>query len=101
MKTLNSPEDENLKSLLHGAQPTPALPPRFQEDVWRRIESAKAEEIPAAVNWLDVLATWTLKPRLAFAVAAVLLLTGTGLGWSRGQQLAQHEAQARYVASVA
>jgi hypothetical protein len=42
-----------------------------------------------------------MRPRLAFAVAAVLLLAGGGLGWNQGQQLARHEAQARYVAAVA
>ena len=39
--------------------------------------------------------------RLAFAVAAVLVLTGLGLGWSNGEQLARQDAQARYVAAVA
>lgn len=101
MKTMVSHEDEKLKSLLAGARPAPALPPRFQENVWRRIERAEAGRIPATANWLEALATRLLRPRLAFAIATVLVLAGLGLGWSQGEQTARHEAQARYLAAVA
>ena len=95
------PEDARLRALLRASRGAPDLPPRFQENVWRRIENAGAHEVPIATPWLDALAGWLMRPRLAFAVAAVLLLAGGGLGWNQGQQLARHEAQARYVAAVA
>jgi len=76
----------------------PSLPPRFQENVWRRIEKADAK---SAATWLDVLAGWLLRPRLAVAVAAVLVVTGLGLGWNNGERLARNDAQARYLSAVA
>lgn len=103
MKELNSnPEDGKLGSLLREARAVPALPPRFQDNVWRRIESAEARTVSAGDSHrFDALVSWLLRPRLAFAVATLLVLTGVGLGWSRGEQLARHNAQARYLAAVA
>jgi hypothetical protein len=96
-----SSEEAKLQELLRSARPTVELPPRFQENVWRRIEQAEARHARVAVGWLDALAAWVLRPQLAVAVAAVIILTGAGLGWSRGERLAQSEAQARYVSAVA
>lgn len=97
-----NPDDTKLAALLRESRANPTLPPRFQENVWRRIEHANAPERSAVgATWLDTLAVWILRPRLAFAFAAVLLLTGLGLGWGQGQRLAQDDAQARYVAAVA
>jgi hypothetical protein len=96
-----SPEETKFQELLRSARPTSELPPRFQENVWRRIEHAEARHARVAVGWLDALAAWVLRPQLAFAVAAVVIFTGAGLGWSRGERLAQNEAQARYVSAVA
>jgi hypothetical protein len=36
-------EDEPLRALLKEWKAKPSLPPRFQEQVWRRIEQAEAE----------------------------------------------------------
>ena len=96
------PAEARLGALLREARATPSLPPGFQDKVWWRIESAEARTVSAGdSNWLDALVGWLLRPRLALAVATVLVLTGVGLGWSRGEQLAQHEAQARYLTAVA
>lgn len=92
------PDDARLGALLRESRPSPSLPPRFQENVWRRIEQADAK---SAANWLDRLAGWLLRPRLAVAVAAVLVVTGLGLGWANGERLARNDAQARYLAAVA
>jgi hypothetical protein len=92
------PDDARLGALLREARPSPTLPPRFQEDVWRRIEQADAK---ITANWLEVLAAWLVRPRQSIAVAAVLVVTGLGLGWNNGERLAHTEAQARYVAAVA
>ncbi len=96
------PEGDKLGGLLREARTTPLLPPRFQENVWRRIETAEKHSATASAgNWLDVMTGWLLRPRLAFAIAAMLILAGLGLGWDRGEQLARQDAQARYVAVVA
>jgi len=95
-------EVDQLGALLRESRTTPSLPPRFQENVWRRIESAEARNVPVGDgNWLDAFTAWMLRPRLAFALAAVLVLTGLGLGWNKGEQLARYDAQARYLAAVA
>jgi len=94
--------DAALSTVLRESRPMPALPPRFQENVWQRIQrSDQPAAVRARFNWLDTLATWILRPQLAFAVAAVLVVTGVGLGWNSGEQLARSEAQARYLATVA
>lgn len=94
------PNDARLGSLLREARATPALPPRFRESVWRRIEES---ETPADVraNWLDALAAWVLRPRFAVAAAVVLICAGSAVGVVRGAQTNHHDAQSRYVASVA
>ncbi|MBP9901319.1 MAG: hypothetical protein V9H26_11860 [Verrucomicrobiota bacterium] len=97
-----NPDEVWLGALLCEARATPSLPPRFQDNVWRRIEDAEAGNLPAGDrNRLDVWLGWLLRPRLAFALATLLMLAGVGLGWSRGEQLARHDAQARYLAAVA
>jgi len=103
MREQNFKSDEGkLSGLLRESRETPVLPPRFQENVWRRIESADACTIPVGdANWFELVATWLLRPRLALTVAAVLVLIGLGFGWSSGEQLARQDAQARYVAVVA
>lgn len=103
MKEHDLKSDEGrLSGLLRELRATPPLPPRFQEHVWRRIESAEARNIPAGeANWFDAVTTWLLRPRLALAAAVVIVLTGLGLGWSSGEQHARQDAQARYVAVVA
>jgi hypothetical protein len=96
-----SSEEAKLQELLRSARPTAELPPRFQENVWRRIEHAAPSHTRTSAGWLDALAAWVLRPQLAFAVAAVIVLAGAGLGWNSGERLAHNEAQARYVSAVA
>jgi hypothetical protein len=98
LKNMNS-EDIKLQELLRGSRPAPALPPRFQQNVWRRIEDAEAPAKPA--SWLDALANLVLRPRFALAAAAALLLTGVFAGTLEGRQAARHDAQMNYLAAVA
>ena len=87
---------------LRAARKVPALPPRFQEGVWRRIEEADAPvKSTAGIAWLDALATLMLRPRLALATATVLIIAGALLGVRDGNQMAHQDAQARYLAVVA
>lgn len=99
MKENMNSNDTTLSALLRESRVSPSLPPRFQENVWRRIEDS---ELPARQeSWLDALAARILRPRLAFAFAAVLVLAGVMLGANEGVQTARHDAQANYLASVA
>ncbi|MGA2802469.1 MAG: hypothetical protein ABSE97_08910 [Verrucomicrobiota bacterium] len=101
-KENTNPADAKLGALLRESRIAPALPPRFQESVWRRIEDAVAPSISTgSVSWLDALAALTLRPRLAFATVAALALAGVLLGTYQGTQVARHDAQVRYLAVVA
>ena len=97
-----NPDDAKLGALLRQSRVSPALPPHFREGVWRRIEEAEAP-IRSAVktNWLDALAALILRPRLAFAAVATLMLLGVLLGTHDGTQIARQDAQARYLTAVA
>ena len=91
--------DTRFREVLRAARPSPSLPPRFQENVWRRIEDA---ETPAkSGSWLDALATLVLRPRFAYATVATLVLAGVLLGTYQGAQTARQSEQARYLAAVA
>jgi hypothetical protein len=81
--------DEALRKVLKEWRTDAALPPRFQEAVWRRIECA---EVPASVApsvW-DTIAHWigTMLPRPALAASyvAVLLAVGVTAGWAQARQ---------------
>ena len=100
MKTTNqNPADGELSLLLRQTRPAPGLPPRFQENVWQRIE--RADVVPVTPNWLNALAAWVVKPRFALAVATALVLAGVVFGSLEGASQARHEAQERYLAAVA
>jgi hypothetical protein len=95
---MNAP-DKNLTALLRAARPEPELPPRFRQNVWRRIEDA---EVPAQnESWITAFTVLLLRPRFAMATAAVLLLAGILAGMTDGRQLAQHDARQNYLAAVA
>jgi hypothetical protein len=100
MKENNQPPDDpQIGALLRQARVSPGLPPRFQQNVWRRIEDAEA---PAkSESWLDGLVNLILRPRFAFAAAVVMLLAGGLMGTLEGHQVASHDAQMNYLASVA
>jgi anti-sigma factor RsiW len=92
-------DDAGLSALLRQARPAAGLPPRFQQNVWRRIEST--ETAARSENWLDWLANLVLRPRLAAGLAAGLLLAGAVAGTWQGRQTARQEAQMSYLAAVA
>ena len=93
------PADPQISGLLRESRASPSLPPRFQQNVWRRIEDADAPAKPA--SWLEALATLMLRPRFAAAAAVVLLLAGVSAGTLEGRHVARHDAQMNYLASVA
>jgi len=73
---------EAVRRVLREWQVTSPLPPRFAENVWRRIEQAELAASPASSTTLwAVVKTWlalTL-PRPAFAIAYVSVLVVAGL----------------------
>src|SRR5689334_8595567 len=102
MKTTSQPEnpDPALRALLREAMPGPALPPRFAESVWHRIERAEAIESPSVLSWLDRLAGVWLQPRLALATVAVVMIAGALLGFVMAGDQARDAARSSYVAFV-
>jgi hypothetical protein len=94
-------EDARLSALLRESRATPRLPPRFQEGVWRRLESQPTSDSAGSLTWLEALAGWALRPRLALAAVAVLMVAGGLLGVRAGDRIARQEAQAHYLAAVA
>jgi hypothetical protein len=99
MKENMNPSDTKFCEVLRAARPSPSLPPRFQVNVWRRIEEAEA---PAkSASWLDAFAALVLRPRFAYATVAALVLMGVLLGSYQGAQTVKQTEQARYVAMVA
>lgn len=107
MKTDNSNEsDAPLRTLLQEWRPEVSLPPRFQEQVWRRIERAETAR-PPSVSLATVFANWIAnmlpKPAMAAAYVTLLLVIGASMGWSQAQQETVRvtgELSARYAQSV-
>lgn len=96
--------DEPLRQLLREWVVDITLPPRFQEQVWRRIahreEEAKPSLREAFVHWLE---TTFNRPALAVSYVAVLLIAGLTTGYMQAQdKSARAESQWRslYVQSV-
>ena len=91
--------DTRFREVLRAARPSPSLPPRFQENVWRRIEDAEAPV--KSGSWLDAFAALILRPQFAYATVTALVLAGVLLGTYSGAQSAKQAEQARYLAAVA
>lgn len=85
-----NPESENtdpLRKVLKEWRSDAPLPPRFQEQVWQRIERTQTQAAPSV--WA-VVAHWvgTVLPRpvLAVSYVAVLLVIGVTAGWAQARQ---------------
>jgi len=99
-----SENDEALSKLLKTWKPEAQLPPRFQEAVWHRIESAEAARSPGL---LQTIAAWVERtfnrPALAVSYVTILLFAGVGAGFwhAEGKTVqAQSDLRARYVQTV-
>lgn len=98
-----SKNDSALAALLREWKVESSLPPRFGEQVWRRVAQS---EIPVA-NPLALLRDWIAqalaRPSFALSYAAVLLLAGLGVGLWQGHLTSTRAAEtlrARYVQMV-
>jgi hypothetical protein len=95
------PGDARLRALLQESRPSPELPPGFHNAVWRHIERLPSRSRSVQpFEWLDLAAAWLVRPRLAFAGIAALLVVGASIGLMQGSSLANDLAKQQYVASV-
>ena len=99
-----SEKDEALSRLLKTWKTEAPLPPRFQEAVWQRIQSAETHPVS---GFFHTIAAWIEavlgRPALAASYVAVLLLTGIAAGYWHGEGRAAHaqsEWRSRYVQTV-
>ena len=95
--------DTELKSLLQEWRITSALPPRFTEQVWKRIERA---EVPG-ISLVDAVSAWFAmafaRPAFAAAYVSALLVMGLTLGFVQANNKSarwERQLEARYVQSI-
>lgn len=99
-----NPNKDPLDSVLKQWRMDAALPPRFQEQVWSRIERNTVNE-PIAL-WplvLDWLKSSVARPAFAVAYAIILLVLGITGGFLQAQRdnaRFDNIVEARYVQSV-
>ena len=103
MKT-NDSNDQNLSQILRSWKVSEGLPPRFEEQVWARIERA---EIPSSNSCLADLKALLqhifANHAMAYAYVIILLALGLAGGYFKGhQQENQFQSQlaGRYVQSI-
>jgi hypothetical protein len=97
-------DDKKLHALLNSWKADASLPPRIEENVWRRIGQSEAQT-PKPIsqriaNWLESLLP---RPRVAAALSVLLLLGGLATGLRQGERTAARhhvELSARYLQSV-
>ncbi len=105
MKTNQIPQDdESLRAVLRQWTLNAPLPPRFQQQVWRRI--ARAETKPETTVWawlLNLVEVALPRPKVAYSYVAILLLFGAAAGsWAAQRKTNGLDAALgwRYVQSV-
>ena len=95
-------EDEALSRTLQSWKVSQPLPPRFQEQVWRRIELNEARE-PAWAQLFQRIAAAIGRPSLAASYVTVLLLAGLLAGYWQVRVTRAHVDEAmgaRYVQMI-
>ena len=96
--------DEALRQALGQWKVDASLPPRFQEQVWRRIERSELQApVPAWMLLIRRLIAALARPSLAVSYVTVLLLTGLLAGYWQVRITRAHMDEtlgARYVQMV-
>ena len=106
MKTNETPEDDRgLRQVLREWRVETPLPPRFQEEVWRRIgrgeSQAKASSLWAGLTAL--VGGLLARPRFALSYVTALLVVGVAAGAFAAQAATKRmnaDLGARYVQSL-
>jgi|KBSSwiStaDraftv2_1062776.scaffolds.fasta_scaffold1510902_1 hypothetical protein len=95
--------DIELSALLEEWRVTTPLPPRFNEQVWKRIEQVDV----TSASFVDTVREWLFaalaRPRFALAYVTALLVLGSSVGLLQANRKAAHwerELQVRYVQSI-
>lgn len=99
----NDPNNEKMSAALRAWKVSEPLPPRFQEQVWSRIERAEVERGHWLTDAFEFVERLFTRPALAYAYALLLLTLGlTGGYLTAQQQESKMETQlaARYVQSI-
>jgi hypothetical protein len=104
MKTDPGNDDEKLSRLLREWRTDVSVPPRFQENVWQRVEraqsSAKFTVRTAVAHWIGYVLP---RPALAVSYIAIVLAIGLTVGWAQARQTTSRvksELGDRYVQSL-
>ena len=96
--------DEPLREVLHQWKVDAKLPPRFQEQVWRRIERSEPQaQVPAWMLLFHRLTAALARPSLAMSYVTILLLAGLLTGYWQVRITRAHNDEAlgsRYVQMV-
>lgn len=96
-------DDGRLSQLLQEWKTDASLPPRFSEQVWRRIENQTERHAPAASRWRTWIALAFARPSFALAYAAILLTAGLLGGFWQAHVMSQRTSETlsiRYVQRV-
>jgi hypothetical protein len=98
----NSPNDPQLQKALQSWKISGRVPPRFQQEVWKRIASSESQ--PGGwFQFTDWLNAFLPRPAVALAYVLVLLFAGLSAGWWQAREetsrLEQNLSQ-RYVQAV-
>ena len=102
MKT-NDSNSEKMSASLRAWKVSEPLPPRFQEQVWSRIERAEVSRGHWLTDTVAFVERLFARPALAYAYAMLLLTLGLAGGYVAAQQQeARMESQlaVRYVQSI-
>lgn len=105
MKTNQEPNnDERLRTMLRQWVVEAPLPPRFQEQVWKRIERGEVRtQLGFWANLVRLFETALPRPRIAVSYVATLLVLGVAAGSVAAQIKSGHLNTAlseRYVQMV-
>lgn len=93
------PEDASLNRVLREWKIETPLPPRFQEQVWRRLEN-REEEAPVWQLLVRRISAALTRPSLAVSYVSVLLIAGLAAGYWQAHVTRAHVEEsmgARYV----
>ncbi|MDA0576939.1 MAG: hypothetical protein O3B24_02450 [Verrucomicrobia bacterium] len=94
-------DDRTLDALLRRSRPAATVPPDFHQRAWQRIERNNAHAGALAFGvWLDQLAEVLLRPRIALAALATLMVLSGTAGTLSGNVTVRQAALERYVAAV-
>ena len=96
-------DDTTLSSVLQEWRLTSTLPPRFREQVWKRIERAEVPNISVVAALRGWLAMAFARPAFAVAYVSVLLVGGLTFGFVQANQKTaewDRQLQTQYVQSV-